>query len=269
MTLPEKLHPITAKKLREFDGMNWYEVVNTIWDANPVKRRLQGIPFIKENIEEIQSLLDKVGMKARRIALQERLDQLAEGTNIAKPAPEGQIVAALKTIRTKLEEELLEKLKGITPKSFEKISVGLLEKIGYGGGMEGAGKVTGKPGDKGIDGIIYEDKLGLDAVCVQAKQYASNNIISGNDIQAFRGALSNVAKKGVFITTSSFTQSARDEANKDIDTKIILIDGKRLVELMIDYNFGVDIAVTHIVPKLDADFWDEYDEVSSDTIVVE
>jgi restriction system protein len=136
---------------------------------------------------------------------------------------------------------------------FERIVVDLLTKMGYGG--SDAGKVVGKSGDRGIDGIINEDKLGLDVVYIQAKKYTEAVTIS--QVRDFAGALlARKAKKGVFITTSSFPKSA-EEFVAQIEPKIILIDGQRLAQLMIDYNVGVAVKNTYEVKRIDSDYFDE------------
>ena len=128
--------------------------------------------------------------------------------------------------------------------------------MGYGGSRRDAGKAIGQSGDEGIDGIINEDKLGLDVIYIQAKRWALNKTIGRPEIQKFAGALQGKrARKGVFITTASFTTEAEDFVGF-IDSRIILIDGARLVTLMVDHNVGVTTVGTYEVKKIDADYFE-------------
>ena len=145
--------------------------------------------------------------------------------------------------------ELLEKLKNIDPYYFEKVILILLKKMGYGDFIE-----TSKSGDGGIDGIINEDKLGLDKIYIQAKRYGENKVRE-KDIRNFIGAMSGDTSKGVFVTTSSFHEGAVKKAN-DAHHTIILIDGSRLVNLLHQYNVGVQIKSTHEIKELDMDFFE-------------
>lgn len=127
--------------------------------------------------------------------------------------------------------------------------------MGYGGTRKDAGEAIGRSGDEGIDGIIKEDRLGLDIVYVQAKRW--ENPVSRPEIQKFAGALQGQrAKKGIFITTSTFTKEARDYAEK-IDSKIILIDGEKPAELMIEHNIGVSLVSSYAIKKVDQDYFSE------------
>jgi len=156
-------------------------------------------------------------------------------------------------LQDELASELLEQVKKCSPAFFEKLVVELLVKMGYGGSLEDAGKAVGRTGDEGIDGIIKEDKLGLDAVYIQAKRW--NSSVGRKEIQQFAGALQGQkAKKGIFITTSSFSKEARDYAAK-IENRIVLIDGEELVKLMIENNLGVSITAQYVVKKIDLDYF--------------
>jgi len=156
-------------------------------------------------------------------------------------------------LQDELASELLEQVKKCSPAFFEKLVVELLVKMGYGGSLEDAGKAVGRTGDEGIDGIIKEDKLGLDAVYIQAKRW--NSSVGRKEIQQFAGALQGQkAKKGIFITTSSFSKEARDYAAK-IENRIVLIDGEELVKLMIENNLGVSITAQYAVKKIDLDYF--------------
>ena len=169
--------------------------------------------------------------------------------------PEELIESGYQKIRKSLESELISKLKSTHPSFFEKIVVELLVKMGYGGSIQDAGKAIGKTGDEGIDGIIKEDKLGLDVIYIQAKRW--EGVIGRPEVQKFVGALAGQrAKKGVFITTSYFTKEAIDYA-RQMDTKIVLIDGEKLSQYMIDYNLGVSVQNVYEIKKIDSDYFEE------------
>ena len=147
---------------------------------------------------------------------------------------------------------------GATPACFERLVVQLLVAMGYGGSIEDAGKALGKPGDEGIDGIIKEDRLGLDVIYLQAKRWEKT--IGRPDIQQFAGALQGQrARKGVFITTSTFSADARQYAER-IDTRIILIDGTELARLMIAHGVGVTPVAVYELKRVDSDFFAEDDD---------
>lgn len=180
---------------------------------------------------------------------------ISENPENITQTPEELIESGYQNIRQSLEEEILSKLKKINPYFFEKIVVELLVKMGYGGSIQDAGKAIGKSGDEGIDGIIKEDKLGLDVIYIQAKRWEGN--VSRPEIQKFVGALAGQrAKKGVFITTSDFTKEAITYAAQ-MDTKIVLIDGETLAQYMIDFNLGVSVHNTYEIKKIDSDYFEE------------
>jgi restriction system protein len=163
--------------------------------------------------------------------------------------------SSVQTIQNGLATELLNRVHGVTPADFEKLVVQLLVKMGYGGSIKDAGQVTKLSGDEGIDGTIKEDRLGLGTIYIQAKKWAEDHIVGRPEIQKFVGALAGQrAKKGIFITTSSFSKEARDYTSK-IDTKIVLIDGKQLADWMIECNLGVSVQQVYEVKKIDSDFF--------------
>ena len=171
-------------------------------------------------------------------------------------SPGEEFELAYQRIRIALATELLQTIKTCSPAFFERLVVDLLVKMGYGGTRKDAGQAIGKSGDGGIDGIIKEDRLGLDIVYIQAKRW-DETLISRPEIQKFAGALQGQrAKKGIFITTSKFTQSAHDYAGF-IDSKIVLIDGETLAQLMIDYNVGVNVVATYELKRMDSDYFAE------------
>lgn len=180
---------------------------------------------------------------------------VAEQSETITPAE--QIEIAYQNIRKSLAIELLEKVKNSTPAFFERLVVDLLVRMGYGGSRADAGQAIGKSGDDGIDGIIKEDRLGLDLVAIQAKRWA-NTTVGRPDVQAFSGSLDGQgAKKGVFITTSQFSQDAKGYVKRLGDKKIILIDGEQLAELMIDFNVATVTHETYEVKRIDLDFFED------------
>ena len=176
---------------------------------------------------------------------------------ISAQTPEEVLENSYQNIRKSLAQELLDKVTKLSPSFFEKLVVELLVKMGYGGSMKDAGKAIGKSGDEGIDGTIKEDKLGLDIIYIQAKKWQSGNIVGRPEIHRFIGALAGQgAKKGVFITTSSFSKDALEYVPRN-ETKIVLIDGFQLAQLMIDYNLGVATQHVYEVKKIDSDYFEE------------
>lgn len=170
--------------------------------------------------------------------------------------PEEILEASYQNIRKNLSQELLLKVKSCSPAFFEKLVVELLVKMGYGGSIKDAGKATRLTNDEGIDGIIKEDKLGLDSIYIQAKRWHFQPV-GRPEIQNFIGALAGQrANKGIFITTSHFSETAIQYV-KTIPNKVILIDGNQLVEFMIDYNLGVSTLSTYELKKIDNDYFGE------------
>ena len=177
--------------------------------------------------------------------------------DVDEDTPEENLKAAYDTIRSYLANEILEMVKRCSPSFFERLVVDVLVGMGYGGSREEAGKAIGGPGDGGIDGIINEDRLGLEVIYIQAKRW-KDTVVGSPEIYKFAGALAGQqAKKGVFITTSSFTQDALNVV-KTVGTKIILIDGRQLADFMIDYNVGITTEAVYELKRIDtACFEDE------------
>lgn len=164
---------------------------------------------------------------------------------------------AFHNINDDLAADLLQKTLEQSPLFFEHLVVDLLVKMGYGGSFANSAKVTQYVHDDGIDGIIYEDKLGLDKIYIQAKRYKPENTIGKPQIQQFAGALDEQkATKGVFITTSSYSKEAREYVGK-LSKKIVLIDGQELSRYMIEYNVGVSIKRVYEVKRIDSDYFEE------------
>lgn len=169
--------------------------------------------------------------------------------------PTEAIEEAYQKIRNHLAGDLLDRVMNCSPSFFERLVVQLLVRMGYGGSIKDAGEAIGRMGDEGIDGIIKEDRLGLESIYIQAKRWQAP--IGRPDVQRFVGALQGQrARKGVFITTSTFTSDAREYASR-IDTKVVLIDGAELARFMIDYDLGVSKAEIYEVKRVDSDFFGE------------
>jgi len=184
-----------------------------------------------------------------------KTDEESEETTEQTKTPEEAFEIAYYNLKNELANEVLDYMKKCDPSLFEKIVIEVLVKMGYGGSLKDAGKAVGRTGDEGIDGIIKEDRLGLDIIYVQAKRW--ENTISRPEIQKFAGALQGQrAKKGIFITTSNFSKDAMEFISK-IDSKIILIDGEELADYMIDFNVGVNTTSTYELKKIDSDYFVE------------
>jgi restriction system protein len=169
--------------------------------------------------------------------------------------PEELLQKSYQSIRNELAANLLEKVKLNSPSFFENLVVDLMVSMGYGGTRSDASQSIGKTGDEGIDGIIKEDRLGLDVIYLQAKRWEGT--VGRPEVQKFVGALHGQrAKKGVFITTGRYSNDAIDYI-KNIDPKVILIDGERLVDFMIDFNLGTTTSTTYEIKKIDSDYFTE------------
>ena len=183
-------------------------------------------------------------------------DSLQLDGNDGKPAsdtPQEALLDAYQMLRASLAADILDAIKKAPPAFFERLVVDLLVQMGYGGSHQEAGQAIGKSGDEGIDGIIKEDRLGLDIIYIQAKRWES--VVGRPEVQKFAGALQGQrARKGVFITTSGFSREAEQYAS-NIETKVILIGGDRLAEFMIDHGVGVTTDATYEVKRIDADYF--------------
>jgi len=175
---------------------------------------------------------------------------------LSRQTPRSVIDTSYENLRVDLAEDLLDYVLASSAEFFEHLVVDLLLAMGY-GGVDKTGYVLGRSRDGGVDGYIQEDKLGLDKIYVQAKRYARDNAVGRPAIQAFVGSLMGLgAARGVFLTTSRFTDEALGYASDVKHAKIILIDGKRLTELMIDHNVGVSVEKTYIIKAVDTDYFD-------------
>ena len=169
--------------------------------------------------------------------------------------PEEMLENGFAKLSENLIDEVLSKISECSPSFFEHLVIVLLVHMGYGGSFSEAAQVVGKSGDEGIDGIIKEDKLGLDTIYVQAKRW--KGVVGRPEIQKFAGALlGQKASKGVFITTSSFTKEAVEYASS-VDRKVVLIDGEKLATLMIEHNVGISTVRTYEIKRIDSDYFEE------------
>ena len=181
------------------------------------------------------------------------------GAEDSVQTPEDSIAAGYLLLRKQVESDLLAQVKACPPDFFERLVVRLLIAIGYGGSLSDAGKAIGKSGDGGVDGVIKEDKLGLDLLYIQAKRWDTSNTVGRPEIQGFVGALyGKKAKRGIFITTSTFSKAAIDYA-EGLDSRVVLINGTQLAELMFEYGLGVSTVNSYVVKRVDSDFFNEDD----------
>lgn len=221
-----------------------------------IERHGRGIYVITEKGKEIRQ---KYGMDITKRILEEEsrntLDIENESENTEKEfTPKDMIETAISELRTEIKTTLLENILQKDPYFFEVLVVKLLKEMGYGTERSSA-ETTGKSRDEGIDGIIYQDKLGFDAIYIQAKKWKDKTSVGRDELQKFAGALlGKKALKGVFITTSSFTEPAKDYARQQ---RIRCIDGEELANLMIDHEVGVKVASRFNVYDIDEDFFSE------------
>lgn len=204
------------------------------------------------NVKFLEQFPEFIEFRAKRNEPKEEA-HVSETENLQTP---GELLeSAYQKLREDLAAELLKTVKECSPSFFERLVVDVLVKMGYGGSRKEAGKAIGRSGDEGIDGIINEDRLGLDVIYIQAKRWQAP--IGRPEIQKFVGALQgHRANKGIFITTSSFTREAEDYVAK-INSKIVLIDGEQLSQLMIDHNVGVTPVTSYETKKIDSDYFIE------------
>jgi len=185
----------------------------------------------------------------------ETVQLITAASPIQAATPEEQLEESFKRLTNELASDVLDNVKTCSPAFFERLVVEVLLQMGYGGTRADAGRAIGRSGDEGIDGIINEDRLGLDAIYIQAKRWEA--VIGRPEIQKFVGALQGQrAHKGVFITTSDFTKEAQDYV-KNITNKVVLINGLTLARLMIETNVGVSVVATYEVKKIDSDYFSE------------
>jgi len=217
----------------------------------------------KRGLELLAKNPDKIDMKLleqfpeyqefKKLKKSNKEEREEENRLLAAGTPEELLKSGYKIIKDNVKSDILINILKCTPEFFEKLVVDLLIKIGYGGSAEDAGRAIGRSGDGGIDGIIKEDKLGLDFIYIQAKRWSGS--VGSPEIQKFVGALTGKqANKGVFITTSKFTVEAKDFI-KHLNMKVVLIDGEQLAQLMLDYDIGVTKVEIYEVKRIDSDYF--------------
>jgi restriction system protein len=215
----------------------------------------RGMTVLKENPPKIDvRFLDQFDEFRAFKELRRQPTEAPEAESADQTAtPEEALERAYQNLRSDLAADLLAQIKQSPPSLFEKLVVELLVRMGYGGSRKDAGEAVGKAGDEGIDGIIKEDRLGLDIIYIQAKRWDST--VGRPDIQKFAGALQGQrARKGIFITTSDFSRDALDYAAR-IDSKIVLIDGEQLAQMLIDHNIGVTPVANYEIKRVDSDYF--------------
>lgn len=210
-------------------------------------------PWLRANSETFDAWVRDLRSNRRRS--DDGQDPPQREENNSNLTPEDALEQAHATLRSDLVDEILETVKERDPAFFERLVVRLLVKMGYGGSFADAARSVGKSGDGGIDGIIKEDRLGLDAIYIQAKRIQGS--VGRPAVQAFVGAITgHRASKGVFLTTGTFTREAEDYV-RNLDKTVVLVDGERLAELMIEFNLGVTLEQTYEIKRIDSDFFEE------------
>lgn len=217
----------------------------------------RGLDVLKEQPERIDvGFLERFEEFRAFRALRETTAPTDQASaTIDEQSPEESLAQAYEILKQSVLAELLDQVRHASPAFFERLVVELLVHMGYGGSFQEAARAIGRSGDEGIDGIIKEDRLGLDVLYIQAKRWEQP--VGRPEIQKFAGALQgHRARKGVFLTTSKFTNEAREYVER-IDSKIVLIDGERIAELMFEHNVGVSTVATYPVKRIDNDFFVE------------
>lgn len=217
----------------------------------------RGLEVLKTKPEKIDSkfLTQFDEFRAFKALRHERSNEEEAEIDSQQGTPQEALEQAYQNLRSELAAELLAQMKQSPPSLFERLVVELVVKMGYGGSRKDAGQAIGKSGDEGIDGIIKEDRLGLDIIYLQAKRWEGT--VGRPEIQKFAGALQGQrARKGIFITTSDFSREALEYAAK-IESKIVLIDGEQLAQMLIDYNIGVTPVSNFEIKKIDLDYFSE------------
>lgn len=193
--------------------------------------------------------------------LENRGNSELSSSSVSERTPQEIMDEAYERITGELADELMENIMGQKPAFFERLVMDLLEKMGYGGTLLHPAQVTGKTGDEGIDGVIRQDVLGFDKIYVQAKRWSDDHTVGEPEIQKFAGALMGKgASRGLFITTSHFSKAAYDFVGKHLSARIVLIDGKKLTHLMINYGLGVSTEHSYEIKRIDGDYFSDQDE---------
>ena len=231
-----------------------------IYRINPRGQELLARDGNKVTLDTLREFEEFRRFTARSAGNQEGLDEVrAPEPDKSVPAttPDERLSEAALELKSKTQADLLEKLLDSSPRFFEQAVLSVLLAIGYGGSRADAGRALGKAGDEGLDGVIREDPLGLDVLYIQAKRWAPTQTVGPAHIREFVGSLEGArAKKGVFITTSSFSQSAREFVHR-LDKRVVLIDGTELTRLMFEHSVGVRLTASYEVKEMDEDFFVE------------
>lgn len=260
LTDDEKKEKVQNGYTRFFDRVSWGKTylkkagLVEQPERGKVKITKEGINVLGQNIESIP--VDFLAKYPSFVAFQAGGNKKSKeeiGKSISeKFSPQDMMEIGFQDILNTLKDDLLEKLQNSNPYFFEKVVLILFQKMGYGDFQE-----TPKSGDGGIDGIISQDRLGLEKIYVQAKRYSDKNKVREPEIRNFLGAMSGDVSKGIFVTTSSFDGSAVEKARNAHNNKIILIDGRYLTDLMIRYNVGVQMNTAYELKEIDNDFFEE------------
>jgi len=265
----EREHILPSGKQRTFDNrINWAKSYLKQAGLLTYPRRgffvitEDGLKVLSRNPERIDAnyLMEFEAFRAfrsRRHSDEDEPDVSDDAVVISDATPDETLRLAHRQINAALGADLLERVRTATPKFFEEVIVSLLLAMGYGGAAQDAARALGRSGDNGVDGVVDQDPLGVDQIYVQAKRYALGNTISASEIRDFFGALNlKKAQKGIFFTTSSFSPSAVQTA-KDLSTRIVLIDGEQLSNLMIKYGVGCRTEEVLHLKKIDDEFFEE------------
>ncbi len=232
--------------LLERPKRGWYKITDRGLDVLKESPPKVDVKFLKQFPEFVKFMETKK---------EEKEGSGATGVEPPETNPEEALESSYQELQQTLASDIIQAIKDCSPQFFERLIIDVLVKIGYGGSRKEAGQAIGRTGDEGIDGIIKEDKLGLDIIYMQAKRW--ENTVGRPEIQKFAGALQGQrARKGIFITTSDFSKEALNYV-KNIDSKIVLIDGQRLAELMIEHNVGVSPVASYEIKKIDTDYFIE------------
>ena len=250
-----------------FDRISW--ALSYLSMADLVVKPKRGVYKINEKGLELLASPEKIveyvcfkldereKKKAKEKSLKEKVPEILSG-DASELTPQEQLYESYENIRQSTYEEIIDTILSKSPREFEHLVVKLLERMGYGGEVKGAGKVTQFSNDEGIDGVIKEDILGLGRIHIQAKRYNKSNTVGREEIQKFVGALAVAqSNKGVFITTSSYSSGAIKYADSlHGSTTLVLIDGQQLAKYIYDYSVGMQTEQTIEIKKMDSDYWD-------------
>lgn len=266
----ERVEKLDSGKIKYNDRMNW--ACTYLKKAKLIENTKRGVLIItKRGLELLDNNPQKIDNNilahykefvefTKRVKKDEKITQEKINIDSENQTPQDIFEKSFEDISRILEEDILEEVLRQTPEFFEHLVVKLLQKIGYGSFIADSGIVTKKSNDEGIDGIIKQDKLGFDTIYIQAKKWDKETSITRPEIQKFVGALvGKGATKGLFITTAKFTEGAKKYSKEQHTTKIVLIDGRELAKLMIEYNLGVSIESTYELKRIDSDFFENLD----------